>query len=127
MWEELAYIHLHEPWQHCVQDFTLKAFVFLNDQDGGWVAAPKENVHRVLSAMDSTQDLVVQKDHEWRCITIVMKISHFFSNQKKGIQRLALRGKALRGKLYDFEFWKGEKRFHALIDQICYLIAQCIP
>lgn len=63
MWEELAYIHLHEPWQHCVQDFTFKSFVHKStDQDGRWLSAPKENVHRALSAINSTQDLVVQKD-----------------------------------------------------------------
>lgn len=43
-------------------------------------------------------------------------------NSKTSSQRENAQEKAV-----DFEFWKGEKRFLALIDHMCYLVAQCIP
>lgn len=67
MWEALAYIHLHEPWQHHVQDFTFKSLVPLNDREGEWLPVPKDDVGRAFSAISSVQTLVGQKDHKWRC------------------------------------------------------------
>lgn len=83
MWEALAYIHLHEPWQHHVQDFTFKSLVPLSDREGERLSVPKDDVGRAFSAISSVQTLVGQKDHKWRCPPPFFFCFHIIHNNKK--------------------------------------------